>query len=324
MQSEDRERRQAQVNGMTAQARIVDAKYATVQRSKNFTIFKLLLEVFPANSQPAFSASVVWEINPAAMGLIQMGSLVPVKVDLGNARRIFPDSPGAVYSETYQHAYLGIENDFQPEKIIRTENLAPPAPKPNTIYRKRSRTRLFGMPLWEVAFNLANKSGRQMYASRNAKARGIIAIGDSATGIIAIGNIAKGLITFGHLSFGLISFGGLSIGVLSCGLQSIGGLALGFLSGGLISIGAISGGYFSIGMLTIGKYVFGKDYQSPLMLGLYENLKRLTGLSDDFFNFSLSIFFITIFVVYIISFIANMIGVRMLEPNNNSLESPRR
>jgi len=69
----------------------------------------------------------------------------------------------------------------------------------------------------------------------NAKARGVIAIGNNAKGIVSIGLFSVGLISIGLLSMGL-----LAIGVFALGLVSIGSIAIGF-----VSIGALSIGYYA-------------------------------------------------------------------------------
>ena len=114
------------------------------------------------------------------------------------------------------------EEEYEPEKIIAASPQLPPqAPLKNTIYRKRSKTVLFGLPLWEAAFNLINKKGRMRFV-KSAKARAIIAVGDFATCVIAIGGTTKGLISIGQFSFGLVSFGICSIGLLSVGVFGLG------------------------------------------------------------------------------------------------------
>ena len=105
------------------------------------------------------------------------------------------------------------------------------------FYEYKSRKLLFGLPLVHVNIGWGIK-----------RAKGIIAIGNSATGIIAIGLLSKGILSLGLLSIGIIGLGVLSIGLL---------LALGSVSIGTISIGAVSLGIFSLGAVSVGKYAVG-------------------------------------------------------------------
>jgi hypothetical protein len=318
-QALEQTREQARHNSNSVQARVVEARRAEIQYDREVETYQILLEVQPAQAAP-FSAAVVWEVKPSAVSVLKAGSFIPVKVNAANAREVFPDIPGAVYSYRFQNKLLWIENEFQPEQIIRDQGVAPLGPKPNTIYRKRSQTRLFGLPLWEIAFNLKKSRGRVA----SAKARAVIAIGDSATGFIAIGMFAKGVVSIGILSLGLFSVGGLSLGVFSYGTQAIGLVAIGCLAGGLLSIGAISGGYFSFGPLALGKYVFTLGYQNSLLNAFYQNLKQFSGLSDGTVNYTLSIMLIIGMLMFVIILVVRAVVTGFLKPNHNSIESPAR
>jgi len=88
----------------------------------------------------------------------------------------------------------------------------------------------------------------------NAKARGVIAIGNNAKGIISIGLFSVGVISLGLLSFGLLALGTLSIGLVSIGAFSFGGIAFGSIAVGVVSFGAIAIGYISYGAVSIGYF----------------------------------------------------------------------
>lgn len=296
-------------------ARIVDFRHAPHGRNKGFELYKVLLEFYSENPACALSAVNVWEVEPSAESSMQLGSFIPVKVNSNNMQQIFPDIPGMRYSYMYQYTSLGIENDFQP---VATQPLAPAAPKAKTVYRKRSKIVLFGMPLWEIATNL----NRKKYAPC-AKARAFVAIGDNAAGLIAVGKIAKGFISIGMCSFGMFSIGGLSIGVFPVGLTSIGIVSLGTIGIGLVAIGGVSLGGISAGLLQFGAYLFGKDFQFPLFGQLFENFKALLGLKWYLFDFVV-IASIIGFVILMISFISESLIALMLTPNTNSLHSPRK
>jgi len=95
--------------------------------------------------------------------------------------------------------------------------------------------------------------GRQIQTI-NAKARGLVAIGNNAKGLVSIGLFSIGLISFGLFSLGLLAFGILALGLVSIGAFAIGGIAIGAISAGLLSIGAIAFGVLSYGVVSIGYY----------------------------------------------------------------------
>ena len=86
------------------------------------------------------------------------------------------------------------------------------------ILRKTSSIRLFGLPLYDIAFHATTG------------AVGIVAIGRVATGVIAIGVIARGFLAVGVVSLGLVSVGAVSLGALAVGAVSIGGASVGVVS----------------------------------------------------------------------------------------------
>jgi hypothetical protein len=113
--------------------------------------------------------------------------------------------------------------------------------------RYRSNATLFGLPIIDVAMGPSEGEMR-------GKARGIIAIGDSALGWIAIGGIARGIVALGGVAIGVFPVGGLAFGVLA----AAGGLAvsLGLASGGL-AIGTVSSGGGAVGIIAQGGVALG-------------------------------------------------------------------
>jgi transcriptional regulator with XRE-family HTH domain len=96
--------------------------------------------------------------------------------------------------------------------------------------------------------------GRQI-TTLNAKARGLIAIGNNAKGLIGIGLLSCGLLSFGILSIGLFALGVLSLGlILAEGAIAIGAAAFGAVAVGIVAFGAVAVGYVSVGALSIGYY----------------------------------------------------------------------
>jgi hypothetical protein len=128
--------------------------------------------------------------------------------------------------------------------------------------RWRSKARMFGMPVIDVAFG---PSGTE----RIGKARGVIAIGDRATGLVAIGGIARGVVAFGGMTLGVFTQGGMCIGVitalggLTIGGMSIGGMAIGLLARGGMAIGAMADGGMAMGYYARGGAAFGVHTIAP-------------------------------------------------------------
>lgn len=117
-------------------------------------------------------------------------------------------------------------------------------------YRFRSKARLFGFPVVDVA---RGPWGRET----TGRAKGLIAIGDVATGVIAIGGIARGLCALGGLAIGGIAVGGMSVGVLGlggCALAAfaMGGAAIGLFSSGGGALGAVAQGGAAAGYIARG------------------------------------------------------------------------
>ena len=88
----------------------------------------------------------------------------------------------------------------------------------------------------------------------NAKARGVIAIGNNAKGLVSIGFLSVGLVSVGMLSFGLLALGIFGLGLVSVSTFAFGGLAIGAIAAGAVSIGAVSIGYVSYGAAAVGFY----------------------------------------------------------------------
>lgn len=88
----------------------------------------------------------------------------------------------------------------------------------------------------------------------NAKARGVIAIGNNAKGLVSIGFFSAGLVSIGLFSFGLLSLGLVTIGLAAMGIFAFGGAAFGAIAAGLVSFGAIALGYVSYGAVAAGYY----------------------------------------------------------------------
>ena len=87
---------------------------------------------------------------------------------------------------------------------------------PRMGYEYRSKTEIFGWPLFHFASGINPKTGAPLVA------KGIVAIGNFAVGVIAIGAIAIGVLTVAAIGVGFIVLGGIALGGIS-----FGGLAFG-------------------------------------------------------------------------------------------------
>ncbi len=122
--------------------------------------------------------------------------------------------------------------------------------------RYRSPIVLFGLPLVHIALG---PDGDEHYG----RARGIIAIGDTASGWLAIGGRAFGIIAIGGLAIGLFSFGGGSIGLIAFGGGAIGGMVYGGGAAGVVAKGGGAAGYIADGGGAMGYYARGGQAKSP-------------------------------------------------------------
>lgn len=106
-----------------------------------------------------------------------------------------------------------------------------------TIRERKSKTTLWGMPLWHVAKN----------------ACGVFAIGVKAKGIVAVGVVSRGVFSVGVVSLGVFSCGTLSLGLLfAVGMFSLAMFSVGCFAAGVFAVGAISFGAFSLGAIAVG------------------------------------------------------------------------
>jgi hypothetical protein len=125
--------------------------------------------------------------------------------------------------------------------------------------RRRSESRLWGLPLYDIALGPDLDRGE-----RRGHARGVLAIGDVATGLLAIGGIARGLIAFGGLAVGVVlGIGGMSLGLISLGGLALGGLAIGGLGIGAVAVGGAAAGYYALGGGALGAHVLDATLQDP-------------------------------------------------------------
>jgi serine/threonine protein kinase len=115
-----------------------------------------------------------------------------------------------------------------------------------------SATKMFGIPLVEIAIGYDHEKGETY-----GHARGIFAYGDVATGVIAIGGIARGFFSWGKHAFGVFAGGITAVGLVSCGVISVGVLAAGGIAFGFGAFGGVAVGLGSVGLISVGKYALG-------------------------------------------------------------------
>lgn len=102
--------------------------------------------------------------------------------------------------------------------------------------RIQSHRKLFGYPVYSIAFGPNRATG-----APKGHAKGIIAIGNRATGVLAVGGLAQGIVAIGGLSWGLFTVGGCTLGIAAgVGGVALGGIALGGVAVGISAIGGFA------------------------------------------------------------------------------------
>lgn len=109
---------------------------------------------------------------------------------------------------------------------------------PKGYYEYVSRRKVCGLPLVHIKFGV----------NKYCRAKGIIAIGNSAVGVVAVGGASVGVVSIGGAAAGLISVGGAALGLaLAFGGISLGAVAIGGAAAGLFAVGGFAAGIYSIG-----------------------------------------------------------------------------
>ncbi len=139
--------------------------------------------------------------------------------------------------------------------------------------RYRTKATLFGLPVIDVALGPAP-------GERVGRARGIIALGDSATGFLAFGGFARGFVACGGMAIGIFSCGGLSLGVSALGGLAMGGLATGGFALGVVASGGAAMGFMARGGLPMGYYAAGGAPLGVHTIGPGANSAQATAMFD--------------------------------------------
>lgn len=112
-------------------------------------------------------------------------------------------------------------------------------------YEYQSKTKVMGIPLVHINVGIGRR-----------KARGIIAIGNSAKGFLALGLLSIGIFSVGILGIGLFTIAAVSLGILlAVGGISVGTVAIGGLALGIFAIGGAAVGIYSIGGIALAKNI---------------------------------------------------------------------
>lgn len=143
-------------------------------------------------------------------------------------------------------------------------------------YEYKSKKTIKGVPLIHINVGLGYK-----------KAKGIIAIGNSAQGFLAIGILSMGIFAMGGIGLGIFTIAGLALGILiALGGMALGSLAIGGLAIGIFSIGGIAIGMYSIGgcavaqKIAYGDYAYGNIAIGKHLNGKVKLLANVTSSSE--------------------------------------------
>ncbi|MFM7115683.1 MAG: hypothetical protein ACKOAH_07295 [Pirellula sp.] len=139
--------------------------------------------------------------------------------------------------------------------------------------RKRSKTVICGLPLYDIATGPDPDRGEI-----RGHARGIIAIGDIATGFLALGGMARGFFAIGGGAIGVVAMGGGAIGLVALGGGAIGLLAFGGAAIGVVAFGGGACGYYACGGGAFGKYVMSATEQNPEAIRFFKSW--IPGIED--------------------------------------------
>jgi hypothetical protein len=154
-------------------------------------------------------------------------------------------------------------------------------PRPPLVRSRRykSEATMFGLPIISIAFGPDPETGEL-----RGKARGIIAMGDTAIGGIAVGGAALGIVSFGGAAGGLFSAGGAAFGLFA----AIGGGAIGAgMSTGGAGVGALAAGGAAIGVLAsgggaVGIYAQGGGAKGKYVITPARSDPEAVAMFDDF------------------------------------------
>jgi len=165
----------------------------------------------------------------------------------------------------YQHAS---EVKSEVETIAGVLDKLPPHLRRAIGYDYKSKTKLFGLPLVNVAHGVDPATGKirvaRGFVAIGGRARGVFALGGEAIGVFAVGGAAIGVFAIGGFGIGLCALSGVAVGLI---------LASGGLAVGGIAVGGMAVGYYALGGMGFG--VHANDAEAFRTLGGWTNLKLL-------------------------------------------------
>lgn len=129
-----------------------------------------------------------------------------------------------------------------------------------TVYEYKSERKVLGLPLVHIHFGHGNCRARGIIAIGNS-AMGLVAVGFASLGLISVGLTAIGLLTLGLVCVGGIAFGGVAMGLLAAfgGIVVSAGLAVGGIATGTYAFGKIASGYIACGTMAAGHIAIGPN-----------------------------------------------------------------
>jgi hypothetical protein len=139
--------------------------------------------------------------------------------------------------------------------------------------RRQSDYEYLGMPLWSIAMGPDPAKGEL-----RGHAKGVLAIGDTATGIVAIGGLARGFLAIGGLAIGIVAVGGLALGGVAMGGLAIAIVALGGGAVGWVAVGGAAAGFYAAGGAAWGTYILSAVERSPEAIAFFAQWDVLRAL----------------------------------------------
>ncbi len=146
-------------------------------------------------------------------------------------------------------------------------------------YEYKSERTLFGLPLVHINVGRRGRYRAKGILAVGNTAKGFVSIGWSAIGLFSVGLASVGLFSIGLAALGLLAFGGvvtgmlLAVGGIACGLVAVGGV-----SAGMIAVGGVATGtHIAVGGVVAGRVAIGSIVAGEKVLR-NSNLYQITAL----------------------------------------------
>ncbi len=198
-----------------------------------------------------------WEsgqTTPEMDKLIALADLFDVSIDelAGRPARQPPDPE--------QGAKAGVQYEPVPAYMASTRWWY------QTVYEYKSERKVLGLPLVHIHLGHGNCRARGILAIGNS-AIGLVAVGFASIGVVSVGLTAVGLLALGLVCAGGISFGGVVLGLIAAfgGVAVSAGLTVGGIATGTYAFGKVASGYFSVGTTAAGHFAVGPNVDGTLV-----------------------------------------------------------